>query len=92
MTWVEGAAKAAGLKIGDIVIAVEGKPCNYHYASQIDPHPKKLNLLPGDTWEFTVVREGKKEKISVKFACEICGESAKCPLAADKSIIPTKNK
>jgi len=60
----DGPAKAAGLKVGDIIVALDGE--------EIDDGDELHDFLaetePGQTVEVRVLRDGKKQEIPVELA------------------------
>lgn len=59
-----GPAAQAGLKIGDVITAVDGRALDRTFTLSDALRDRK----PGDTVELTVVREGKEQKIQLKLA------------------------
>ena|GEM_PF-5786738 len=64
MKWVFGKeqlAKKAGLKDGDVIVAVDGQPTpadESHFMAQI-----RLNHPPGDKVKLTLLRSGQREDV-----------------------------
>lgn len=58
------AAKEAGLRQGDVIIALDGKPLEADHR-RFTMH-LKLNYKVGDELPLTVVRNGKKQNVNVK--------------------------
>jgi len=62
-----GKADAAGLKVGDIVVAVDGDPVAASNPEDIEVFPSMIRQYAiGDKVELTVVRTGKEEKVKVE--------------------------
>ena len=59
---VQGPAEAAGLKVGDIVLKVDGHPTPTLNQIKMFMHTHE----PGDTVKFLVLRDGKETAIEVK--------------------------
>jgi len=62
VTAVSEHAEAAGLQIGDRIVAFDGEPVSSHEALAAAGRKK----TPGDTAELTVIREGKQRRIRVE--------------------------
>ncbi len=56
----------AGLRQGDVIVAMEGKP--FHLTTKQFNSHLKLNYKVGDTLPLTVVRDGKRIDISIPLA------------------------
>jgi len=62
-----GKADAAGLKAGDIVVAVDGEPVAASNPEDAEVFPTMIRQYAiGDKVELTVVRNGKDEKVKVE--------------------------
>ncbi|MCH7687886.1 MAG: PDZ domain-containing protein [Planctomycetes bacterium] len=59
------AARSAGLKTGDIIVAVAGKPLGSMTPPQFNVY-LKLNYNIGDKLPLTVVRGGKRRSVTIK--------------------------
>lgn len=58
-------ARNAGLKQGDVIVAVAGKPLEQMSPPQFNVH-LKLNYKVGDKLPLTVLRNGKREVVTIK--------------------------
>ncbi len=62
----DGPAAAAGLKPGDVVLAIGGKPTTVRFPEQIPPLLKQIADLPiGGSVEVSYLRDGKPEKATI---------------------------
>jgi len=55
-------SERANLRVGDVVVAVEGKPVN----AQMDLRDHILRYDPGDRVELTLLRNGRKQSVSMR--------------------------
>ena len=62
----ESAAEAAGLREGDIITEVDGRPVNE--TKPLDEHIGRYE--PGDRVELTILRDGRKRDISVRLGSQ----------------------
>lgn len=58
-------ARNAGLRQGDVIVAVAGKPLEQMTSPQFNVH-LKLNYKVGDKLPLTVLRGGKRRVITIK--------------------------
>jgi serine protease Do len=68
-------AEQAGLKRGDVVVEVDGRPTNFSHQLQ----ESIANLRPGDTVELAVIRRGKRLKRSVILGSRDMGQQVTIP-------------
>lgn len=81
----DGAADAAGIKKGDIIIKVDGK----EIGSSSDLQEKVARLRPGDKVQLTVLRDGKERSMGVTLKGE---ESIKIAKNGSQSAAEVFNK
>jgi len=65
--YVDSAAEKAGLKVGDIITAIDGLPVSASQPEDTEVFPAMIRQYKiGNTAELSILRDGKETKISVK--------------------------